>query len=200
MSEDRPMPRQAVIERKTAETNIALSLALDGQGVSQIHTGVGFLDHMLTLFARHGLFDLQVRCDGDTHIDDHHTVEDIGIALGEAFERALGGKVGIVRYGSFTVPMDEALVAAHVDLSGRPYLVYGLELDGKIGTFDAELVREFFTAFAHNARCNLHLRQLEGGNRHHVAEAAFKATARALDAATRTDARVQGVPSTKGTL
>lgn len=194
------MPRQALIERKTAETNIALSLILDGSGKSVISTGVGFLDHMLTLFARHGLFDLQVNCDGDTHIDDHHSVEDIGIALGDAFDRAVGDKAGLTRYGSFTCPMDEALVAAHVDLSGRAYFVYDLELDGKIGTFDAELVREFFGALAGRGKMNLHLRQLAGGNRHHVAEAAFKAVARALDAATRIDPRVTGVPSTKGTL
>ena len=194
------MPRQALIERKTAETNIALSLALDGQGRSVIDTGVGFLDHMLTLFARHGLFDLQVHCEGDTHIDDHHSVEDVGIALGDAFARALGDKSGIVRYGSFTCPMDEALVAAHVDLSGRAWFACDLELDGKIGAFDADLVREFFAAFAQNAAMNLHLAQHAGTNRHHVAEAAFKAVARALDQATRSDPRVQGVPSTKGTL
>ncbi len=194
------MARQAHIERRTAETTIALTLDLDGDGSSDIATGVGFLDHMLTLFARHGLFGLMVRCDGDTQVDDHHTTEDIGIVLGQAIREAVGDKAGMVRYGSFTCPMDEALVAAHLDLSGRVWLAYGLVLDGKIGTFDAELVAEFFQALAANAGMNLHLRQLAGSNRHHIAEAAFKATARALDAATRVDPRVSGVPSTKGTL
>jgi imidazoleglycerol-phosphate dehydratase len=194
------MPRHALIERKTAETNIALSLAIDGSGRGTVSTGVGFLDHMLTLFCRHGLFDLQVNCEGDTHVDDHHSVEDIGIALGEAIDRALGNKAGIVRYGSFTCPMDEALVSAHLDLSGRAWFVCGLQLDGKIGAFDAELVREFFAALTGNARMNLHLVQHAGSNRHHVAEAAFKAVARALDQATQLDPRVHGVPSTKGTL
>jgi imidazoleglycerol-phosphate dehydratase len=175
-------------------------LVVDGSGRTTVGTGVGFLDHMLTLFGRHGLFDLQLNCEGDTHIDDHHTVEDIGIALGEAFDHALGNKAGIARYGSFTVPMDEALISAHVDLSGRSYLGYGLKLDGKIGNFDAELVHEFFGALAANAKMNLHLIQLAGSNRHHIAEAAFKAAARALDAATMVDPRVHGVPSTKGVL
>lgn len=194
------MARQAQIERRTAETTITLSLDLDGDGSSDIATGVGFLDHMLTLFARHGLFSLTVHCDGDTHVDDHHTVEDIGIVLGQAIRQAVGDKAGMVRYGSFTCPMDESLVAAHLDLSGRVWLAYGLSLDGKIGAFDAELVAEFFSALAANAGMNLHLLQLAGSNRHHLAEAAFKATARALDAATRVDPRVTGVPSTKGSL
>ncbi|MBI2298561.1 MAG: imidazoleglycerol-phosphate dehydratase HisB [Armatimonadetes bacterium] len=194
------MPRQAEIHRRTAETDIHLRLELDAAGAGDIATGVGFLDHMLTLFARHGLFDLAVTCRGDTGVDDHHSVEDVGIVLGQAFAEALGDKAGITRYGSFTCPMDEALVAAHVDLSGRAYLVYALDLGGKIGTFDAELVREFFQAFAAHALCNLHVRQLAGTNRHHIAEAAFKAVARALDRATRIDPRVSGVPSTKGTL
>lgn len=194
------MAREVSLARKTAETDISLSLALDGQGTADIETGVGFLDHMLTLFARHGLFDLRLRCTGDLQVDDHHTVEDVGIVLGQALRQALGDKRGIVRYGSFTCPMDEALVACDLDLSGRAYLAYGLELDHKIGTFDAELVREFFGALAANALMNLHLRQLAGTNRHHVAEAAFKACGRALDAATRTDPRVSGVPSTKGSL
>lgn len=194
------MAREASIERTTSETDIALTLTIDGSGQAVIDTSVGFLDHMLTLFARHGLFDLEVTCRGDVEVDDHHSVEDVGIALGKAFAAALGDKAGIVRYGSFTCPMDEALVAAHVDLSGRAYLGWGLTLDGKIGTFDGELVEQFFRALAHNALCNLHVLELAGGNRHHVAEAAFKATARALDAATRLDERVEGVPSTKGSL
>ena len=194
------MPRLARIDRRTAETDVHVELDLDGDGGSGINTGVGFLDHMLTLFARHGLFRLVVHCQGDTHIDDHHTVEDVGIVLGQAIKDAIGDKAGMVRYGSFTCPMDEALVAAHLDLSGRVWLAYGLELDHKIGTFDAELLNEFFQALAANAGMNLHLVQLAGSNRHHIAEAAFKATARALDAATRVDPRVSGVPSTKGTL
>ena len=194
------MNRRATIERRTTETQITLELELDGSGLAQINTGLGFFDHMLTLLTRHGLFDLRLTCDGDLHVDGHHTVEDCGLALGAALAEAVGDKRGIVRYGSFTLPMDEALVAAHVDLSGRPYVVYGLELDGQIGEFDAELVREFFVALGSAARMNLHLRQLAGSNRHHLAEAAFKATARALDAALRIDPRVSGVPSTKGSL
>lgn len=194
------MPREASLSRKTAETDIVLSLALDGGGRSSIETGVGFLDHMLTLFARHGLFDLTVNCSGDRDVDDHHSVEDVGIVLGQALVEALGDKAGIVRYGSFCCPMDEALVAVDLDLSGRPYLAYGLRLDGKIGSFDAELVQEFCQALATHAAMNLHIRQLAGSNRHHVAEAMFKALARALDASTRVDPRVSGVPSTKGVL
>lgn len=194
------MPREASLSRKTAETDIVLSLALDGGGLSSLDTGVGFLDHMLALFARHGLFNLTVTCRGDRDVDDHHSVEDVGIVLGQALLQALGDKAGIARYGSFCCPMDEALVAVDLDLSGRPYLAYGLLLDGKIGTFDAELVREFCQALATNAGMNLHIRQLAGSNRHHVAEAMFKALARALDAATRVDPRVEGVPSTKGVL
>lgn len=194
------MGRSAELTRETAETKIRLKLELDGTGESRIVTGVGFFDHMLTLFAKHGLFDLEVDCRGDLEIDDHHSVEDVGIVLGQALRQAVGDKAGIVRYGSFTCPMDEALVGAHLDLSGRAFLAYGLNLDHKIGSFDAELVQEFFQALAANALMNLHLVQHAGTNRHHVAEAAFKATARALDAATRHDERVRGVPSTKGSL
>lgn len=194
------MVRQAELERRTAETHVRLALTIDGSGAAEVATGVGFLDHMLTLFARHGLFDLCVRCDGDTAVDDHHSTEDVAIVLGQAFVAALGDKAGIVRYGSFTCPMDEALVAVHVDLSGRAYFVEDLALDGKIGSFDAELVVDFCQALAANALMNLHIRRLAGSNRHHVAEATFKALARALDAATRIDPRVAGVPSTKGTL
>jgi imidazoleglycerol-phosphate dehydratase len=193
--------RRATIDRRTTETQIRLTLDLDGSGKAEISTGVAFLDHMLTLAARHGLLDLDVEASGDLAVDLHHTVEDTGICLGEAILKAAGDKAGIVRYGTFTVPMDEVLVTASLDLSGRPYLAEDLDLSGRlIGTFDAELVHEFFQAMAVNARMNLHFLQHRGGNAHHVAEAAFKAFGRALDAATRRDERVQGVPSTKGVL
>jgi imidazoleglycerol-phosphate dehydratase len=195
------MSRTAEIRRDTAETKIHLTLNLDGSGTSDVATGVGFLDHMLTLFARHGLVDLTVRCDGDLHIDSHHTVEDVGICLGLAIAKAVGDKRGIVRYGTFTVPMDEALVMASLDLSGRAYLVCNLNvLDRRVGAFDGELTPEFFRAVADNARMTLHLHQFHGQNAHHLIEAAFKAFGRALDAATRHDERVSGVPSTKGVL
>jgi imidazoleglycerol-phosphate dehydratase len=195
------MPRTAEIDRKTAETEIQLALNLDGSGNADVQTGVGFLDHMLTLFARHGLMDLTVRCNGDLHVDQHHTVEDVGICLGMAIEQAVGDKRGIVRYGTFTVPMDESLVMVSLDLSGRAYLVCGLDVrDRAIGQFHGELVPEFFQAVAANARMNLHLHQFHGENAHHIVEAGFKAFGRALDAATRIDERVTGVPSTKGVL
>jgi len=195
------MPRSAEINRKTAETEISLSLNVDGSGTSDVRTGVGFLDHMLTLFARHGLFDLTVRCTGDLHVDQHHTVEDVGICLGQALVKALGDKRGIVRYGTFTVPMDESLVMVSLDLSGRAYVVCKLDTARrKIGDFDAELVPEFLQALAGNALMNLHIHQFHGENGHHIVEAAFKALGRALDAATRIDERVTGVPSTKGLL
>jgi imidazoleglycerol-phosphate dehydratase len=193
--------RSATIERKTAETDIRLSLELDGAGHSRIATGVGFLDHMLTLFARHGLFDLEVSARGDLEVDQHHTVEDVGICLGMALKEAVGDKRGIVRYGDLTVPMDEALVLASLDLSGRPFAACDLDVrERRIGEFDAELVPEFFRALATNAGLTLHLRQLAGENGHHIVEAAFKALGRALDMATRLDPRVQDVPSTKGLL
>ena len=195
------MSRSATINRKTAETDIQLSLAVDGAGLADVQTGVGFLDHMLTLLARHGLLDLTVRCAGDLHVDGHHTVEDVGICLGQALDQALGDKKGIVRYGSFTVPMDEALVQVSLDLSGRPFLVSNLDVRGrKIGDFDAELAPEFFRAVSSAARMTLHIHQLRGENGHHIVEGAFKAFGRALDAATRHDERVTGVPSTKGVL
>jgi imidazoleglycerol-phosphate dehydratase len=195
------MSRSATIERKTAETEVRLRLELDGTGAAQVTTGVGFLDHMLTLFARHGLFDLEVAATGDLVVDQHHTVEDVGICLGQAVSQAVGDKRGITRYGSATVPMDEALVLCALDLSGRPFLACDLQVQGRaIGAFDAELVPEFFRAVAANALLTLHLRQLAGENGHHLVEAAFKAFARALDAATRPDPRVEGVPSTKGVL
>ena len=194
--------RTAEIKRATAETEIALTLDLDGAGRSEISSGVGFLDHMLTLFAKHGRFDLRVRCAGDTQVDDHHSVEDIGIALGEAFAKALGEKRGVVRYGQCILPMDEALILAAVDLSGRAYLGWDLRIPAeKVGTFDTELAQEFFFAFARAAACTLHLRQLAGGNSHHIIEGAFKAAARALRQAVALDAAAPDeIPSTKGVL
>jgi len=195
------MSRTAVVERVTKETRIRLSLGIDGTGESKVCTSVPFLDHMLDLFARHGLFDLQVEAQGDIDIDFHHTVEDIGIVLGEALKRALGGKEGIRRYGQATVPMDETLATAAIDLSGRPFLCFNVPLPKvKIGDFDVELVREFFQAFANTGCLNLHLNLAYGENVHHIVEACYKAFARALDQATRLDDRITGVLSTKGKL
>ena len=196
------LKRTASVQRKTAETDINLSLNLDGTGKSEIQTGVGFLDHMLTLLAKHGRFDLEVFCHGDTQVDDHHSVEDIGIVLGQAFAHALGDKRGITRYGSCLLPMDEALVLAAVDLSGRDTLRCALNIPTqKVGTFDTELVEEFFLAFVRNAGVTLHLRQLDGTNSHHIIEAAFKGFGRALAQAVAMDPRSAGeVPSTKGVL
>lgn len=192
--------RTSNIERKTGETDISLALNLDGEGKSTIDSGCGFLDHMLTLFAAHGKFDLTLTCKGDTNVDDHHTVEDIGICLGKAFAEALGDKRGIARYGDITLPMDEALILAAVDLSGRDYLGYALEIPTeKVGSFDTELVEEFWLAFVRNAACNLHIRQLAGKNSHHIIEGTFKAVARALRAAVKSDG-TDTVPSTKGVL
>lgn len=194
--------RQAEINRKTGETDIRVRLELDGTGKSEIDSGIGFLDHMLTLLARHGRFDLTVRCKGDTRVDDHHSTEDIGIALGEAFDRALGDKRGIVRYGSTLLPMDEALILSAVDLSGRGMLVWDLQIPAeKVGTFDTELAEEFFIAFARNARCTLHLKQMAGKNSHHIIEGAFKSVARSLRTAAAIDPECEGeIPSTKGVL
>ena len=192
--------RTSNIERKTGETDITLALNLDGEGKSTVDSGCGFLDHMLTLFAAHGKFDLTLTCKGDTNVDDHHTVEDIGICLGKAFAEALGDKRGIARYGDITLPMDEALILAAVDLSGRDYLGYALEIPAeKVGSFDTELVEEFWRAFVRNAACNLHIRQLAGKNSHHIIEGAFKAVARALRSAVKSDG-TDTVPSTKGVL
>ena len=186
--------------RKTAETDIFLSLNLDGTGKSSIDTGCGFLNHMLTLFAAHGKFDLTVKCAGDIDVDDHHSVEDIGIVLGQAFQSALGDKRGITRYGSFLLPMDEALIQTAVDISGRSCLCYGLEIPTqKIGTFDTELVEEFFLAFTRNCPMSLHIRQLAGKNAHHIVEGAFKSVARSLKAAVALDGSNE-IPSTKGVL
>jgi imidazoleglycerol-phosphate dehydratase len=195
------MSRTATLERVTRETKIQLTLQIDGSGQAAICTSVPFLDHMLNLFARHGLFDLQVEACGDIDIDFHHTVEDIGIVLGEAFKQALGDKQGIRRYGQATVPMDETLASVAVDISGRPYLVYHVTLPKvKIGEFDVELAREFFQAFVNHCGLNLHINVMYGDNVHHIIEACFKAVARALDAATQMDPRVVGVMSTKGVL
>ncbi|MDO4530624.1 MAG: imidazoleglycerol-phosphate dehydratase HisB [Bacillota bacterium] len=194
--------RTSEIRRKTAETDIFLSLCLDGSGESSINTGVGFLDHMLTLFAKHGRFDLEVTCKGDIEVDDHHSTEDIGICLGMAFAEALGDSRGITRYGDITLPMDEALILAAVDLGGRSHLEYGLEIPTeKVGTFDTELVEEFFIAFVRNAKMNLHLMQMRGRNSHHIIEGTFKAAARALAKAVRVQEAYQDeIPSTKGVL
>jgi imidazoleglycerol-phosphate dehydratase len=193
--------RTGEVRRKTQETNITLKLKLDGSGKRVVATGVGFLDHMLTLFAGHGVFDLNVRAKGDLEVDDHHLVEDVGICLGEAIKEALGDKAGLRRVGSVAVPMDEALVLASLDLSGRAHLSLDLTLKRKrVGTFDTELVEEFFQAVTRAAGMTLHLRQLAGTNTHHIIEAAFKAFARALDDATQLDVRVTGIPSTKGRL
>ncbi len=194
--------RQAEIVRKTGETDIRVKLELDGTGICRIDTGVGFLDHMLELFARHGRFDLEVSCKGDTRVDDHHSTEDIGIALGQAFDRALGEKKGILRYGQMILPMDESLILSAVDLSGRGLLVYDLRIPTeKVGTFDTELTEEFFRALAHNARCTLHIRQLAGSNSHHIIEGTFKSVARSLRAALKIDPECAGeIPSTKGVL
>ena len=188
--------------RRTAETDIRLQLGLDGSGKSTIDTGVGFLDHMLTLFASHGRFDLTIQCQGDTNVDDHHSTEDIGIALGEAFAQALGDKKGIVRYGHMILPMDEALILSAVDFSGRDCLGYDLQIPAeKVGSFDTELVEEFWLGFVRNARCNLHLKQLAGTNSHHIIEGAFKSAARSMRMAVSVDpAFADEVPSTKGVL
>jgi imidazoleglycerol-phosphate dehydratase len=192
--------RSYCINRKTAETDITLELNLDGAGKSSIDTGCGFLDHMLTLFAAHGKFDLTVKCVGDTYVDDHHSVEDIGICLGQAFQNALGDKRGITRYGSFLLPMDEALILTAVDISGRSCLCFGLEIPTeKIGSFDTELVEEFFLGFTRNCPMSLHIRQLAGKNAHHIVEGTFKSVARALKAAVALDGS-DAIPSTKGVL
>ena len=196
------MSRSTQIERKTGETDIRLTLNLDGCGHSDVDSGCGFLDHMLTLFARHGRFDLTLSCAGDVQVDDHHTVEDIGICLGEAFLECLGDKRGITRYGDITLPMDESLILCAVDLSGRGVLGYALDIPTeKVGTFDTQLCEEFFLAFVRESRMALHLRQLAGSNSHHIIEGAFKAAARALRKAVALDPDAQDeIPSTKGIL
>lgn len=201
LSASHSMSRTASLSRNTAETQIELSLDLDGSGRSEISTGIGFFDHMLTLFARHGLFDLTVKAVGDLHVDHHHTVEDVGICLGRCLHQALGDKRGITRYGSMTLPMEETLVTSAIDLSGRMAFVYRVTFPTeKIGEFDTQLVQEFWTAVSANALMNLHLILHHGTNSHHISEAVFKATARALRIAVAVDPRQHGVPSSKGTL
>ena len=194
--------RNATINRKTAETNIALELNLDGKGTSSVNSGCGFLDHMLILFAKHGRFDLRLTCQGDTFVDDHHTVEDIGIALGLAFAEALGDKRGIIRYGDTVLPMDEALILTAVDISGRGYLGYELQIPTeKVGTFDTELVEEFWLGFIRNVECTLHIRKMAGTNSHHIIEGAFKSAGRSLRAAVAIEAAfADEIPSTMGVL
>ena len=194
--------RFSEINRKTAETDIKLTLSLDGEGKSKINTGCGFLDHMLTLFAKHAHYDLTVECTGDTYVDYHHTAEDVGICLGKAFLEALGDKKGINRYGDRILPMDEALILSAVDISGRDYLGYALEIPtAKVGDFDTELCEEFFIAFVREAKITLHVRQLAGKNSHHIIEGAFKSVARSLSAATEVNAKfANDIPSTKGVI
>lgn len=194
-------PRTSKITRNTKETQITLSLNLDGQGLTRIDTGIGFLDHMLTSFAKHGFFDLEVDCKGDLEVDSHHTIEDVGIVLGEAIKEAVGDKEGIKRFGNFILPMDETLMLCALDLSGRPYFVWDASFScARLGELDTEMIKEFFYAVSYAAKINLHIKKLSGENNHHLAEAMFKAFARALDEATLMDPRVQGVLSTKGSL
>jgi imidazoleglycerol-phosphate dehydratase len=193
--------RKAIVERKTRETDIRLALKLDGEGRSRIATGIGFLDHMLTSLATHARFDLDVRCKGDLHVDAHHSVEDVGIALGDALVKALGEKKGIVRFGHAYVPLDEALSRCVIDLSGRPYLHYGVTFKARqVGTMPTELFEDFFWALADHGRLNIHIEVIRGRNAHHIAETLFKSCARALSMAVALDPRVKGVPSTKGSL
>lgn len=195
------MPRTATIDRKTNETQIKLTLNLDGTGQADISTGIGFFDHMLDLLTRHAAFDLSVKASGDLHVDQHHTVEDVGICLGQALKEALGDKAGICRYGHFTLPMEETLVTTALDLSGRYFLVFEAEFPTpKIGEFDSELVEDFWQATSANALCNLHILLHHGRNGHHISEAIFKSAAKSLRMAVSTDSRMTGVPSTKGTL
>lgn len=193
--------RKAIVNRKTSETDISFVLNLDGSGKADIDTGIGFFDHMLNSFARHGLFDLKVKADGDLYVDSHHSIEDTGIVLGQAIKEAVGDKKGIKRYGSIILPMDEALVLCALDLSGRPYLVFDAEFTREsVGYFDTEMVKEFFYAVSYSAGMNLHIRMLSGSNNHHIIEGMFKAFAKALDEAVRIDTRITDVLSTKGSL
>lgn len=195
------MPRSAQLSRKTAETDISLRLGIDGSGISSVDTGVGFMDHMLTLFAKHGLMDLEIRAGGDLQVDAHHTVEDVGIVLGQALKQALGDKKSIKRYGTAYVPMDEALAMVSVDIGGRPYLAYNARFGGeRVGDMETALFEEFFRAVSVNAGMNIHINVMYGTNSHHIAEAIFKAFGRALDEASGIDGRIDGVMSTKGIL
>lgn len=193
--------RTADIARKTRETDISMRLELDGSGKSEINTGIGFFDHMLTAFSRHGLFDLKLKCDGDLYVDCHHTIEDVGIVLGQAIKKAIGNKEGIKRFGSIMLPMDDALIACAIDLSGRPYLGFDYHFSvERVGYFDTEMVKEFFLAVSENAGMNLHIKVMSGENTHHIIEAMFKAFAKALDEAVTVDPRITGTLSTKGSL
>jgi imidazoleglycerol-phosphate dehydratase len=193
--------RRASVSRTTRETDITVDLNVDGNGEARSDTGIRFLDHMIETFARHGLFDLSVKARGDLEVDQHHTVEDVGLVFGQAFREALGDKAGICRFGDATCPLDEALVTAVVDIGGRPFLVYDVDLkQARVGTFDAELVHDFLLALSNQLGMNLHVTMVRGRNSHHIVEASFKSLARALDQATRIDPRVQGIPSTKGSL
>lgn len=193
--------RTALIERNTSETKISLNIDLDGSGKADVNTGIGFFDHMLISFAKHGFFDLTVKVEGDLHVDSHHTIEDVGIVLGQAVLKALGEKKSIRRFGNMILPMDETLVLCSMDLSGRPYLYFDIPFTvEKVGTFDTEMVKEFFYAVSYSCGMNLHFKYFHGSNNHHLIEAAFKAFARALDEATAIDPRIDGVLSTKGTL
>lgn len=195
------MAREAVVNRTTKETDISMKLLIDGSGKSQIHTGIGFFDHMLEGFAKHGFFDLEVNAEGDLVVDCHHTIEDVGIVLGDAIKQAIGDKEGIRRYGSCILPMDETLVLCAIDLSGRPYLVFDDEFTtDRVGYMDTEMVKEFFYAISYRAGMNLHIKVLSGSNNHHIVEAMFKAFARALDEACGMDERINGILSTKGSL
>ncbi|MDR0948427.1 MAG: imidazoleglycerol-phosphate dehydratase HisB [Lachnospiraceae bacterium] len=189
------------VERNTKETNISLSLTLRGKGKADVHTGIGFLDHMLEAFSKHGLFDLSLRCEGDLLVDSHHTIEDVGIVLGSAIKKAVGDKIAMKRYGHVILPMDDALILCAIDLSGRPYLAFDVQFSTPtLGKLDTEMIREFFYAVSYGAEMNLHMKQFAGFNAHHIAEACFKAFAKALDMATLTDSRIEGVWSTKGSL
>lgn len=193
--------RVSTIERKTKETDIKLTLNLDGTGKSNIDTGIGFFDHMLDGFSRHGLFDLELTCKGDLNVDCHHTIEDVGIVLGQAIKEAIGDKKSLTRYGSMMLPMDDTLMLCAIDLSGRPYFVYDCEYSmPSIGDMDTEMVKDFFYAVSYSAEMNLHIKKLDGFNNHHIAEATFKVFAKALDIATTVDTRIEGVLSTKGSL
>jgi imidazoleglycerol-phosphate dehydratase len=193
--------RSAVITRNTKETEISMEFTVDGSGKAQIETGIGFFNHMLDSFTRHGFFDMKLAVKGDLYVDSHHTIEDTGIVLGQAIKSALGDKIGIKRYGSFVLPMDETLVLCAIDLSGRPYLSYDLNFSiDKVGYMETEMVKEFFYAISYSAGMNLHIKQLSGGNNHHIIEAAFKAFAKALDEACSIDSRIHGVLSTKGSI
>ena len=195
------MSRTSTIARKTNEVEVTVDLNLDGKGIYQIDTGIPFFDHMLEQLSKHGLFDIKISAKGDTEIDYHHTVEDVGIALGEAFDKALGDKKSINRYGSFSVPFDETLSSSNIDLSGRPFFIFNLDIpNGKVGEFDIELTREFFQSFTNNIKANIHIENKYGSNSHHIIESIFKSVARSLDIATQIDSRTDSIPSTKGNL